>query len=131
MPVSRIAHFATAAAQCFGTRLHRHVFRDDPVPRLPPKTGIPYTHVGRERRELRPAGLQRLKDKVNPPMDFPVWADVESDSEDALSILSLPLVFLNALETRASRRDLLPGPALDDHSPLNYLEVSRRSRNER
>lgn len=104
--------FAEFCARTFGPKLFRHVYRSDLVPHLPPKSGIPYAHTG---KELRSDGL------LSP------WEGDHEPSRRASLPASVFDVLLNAVELRFIPRPLLLGFSIDDHLPVGYLDVSRYS----
>jgi hypothetical protein len=106
--------FAAFCQERFGDRLFRHVFHNDVVPQVPPRSNLAYAHAG---REYRSGGL-------NEP-----WVQSSRISERAPLALALAFVAANAVEARISPRDVLPGPSIDDHMPPSYVEVSRYSLN--
>jgi hypothetical protein len=94
----------------FQARLHRHVYRQDLVPHLPPRSPYGYTHTSAERRaSSRDRG----------------WQLQQEPSQRVGLIRAVSEVVVNALELRTTSRDRLPGPCLDEHMPVHYLEVSR------
>jgi hypothetical protein len=104
--------FAELCERAFGPRLYRHVFRADVVPHLPPKSGIPYAHTGKERRS----------DGVLSP-----WkGDYEASRRASLPAAVFD-VLLNAVELRFLPKALLLGYSIDDHMPVSYMDVSRYS----
>jgi Lipase (class 3) len=104
--------FADACGHAFGPKLFRHVFRADVVPHLPPKSGIPYAHTGREWRS----------DSV-----LSAWTGDHEASKRAPLPAAVFDVLLNAVELRFVPRALLLGYSIDDHMPVGYVDVSRYS----
>lgn len=104
--------FATACEQDFQGRLHRHVFQDDFVPHLPPWSALRYAHTGGELRATKNDTRWRYTDEASGRAFL---------SAGAISVL------LNAVESRVSPLDFVPGYSIDDHMPLNYLETCRRA----
>lgn len=108
-------HFASACDAKFGKRLHRHVYHNDAVPQVPPRSKFEYEHVG---LEYRSSSITES------------WEPSEDHSKRSSLSWALLLVALNAIESRVSPVDRLQGPSIDDHMPPSYVEVSRYSLNE-
>lgn len=96
----------------FRERLHRHVYRHDVIPHLPPKSPFGYTHDSIERRA---SSLERG------------WELSQAASQRVGLVRAVSEVLVNAIELRTTARDRFPGLSLDEHMPANYLEVSRRA----
>jgi Lipase (class 3) len=102
--------FADLCENAFGEKLFRHVYHADVVPHLPPRSGIEYVHAGEERRS----------ENLAKP-----WNDPCVASTRARLALALAEVLVNALEARLTSKDVFPGFAIDDHAPMNYVQVCR------
>ncbi|HEX6242282.1 MAG TPA: lipase family protein [Polyangiales bacterium] len=98
------------ACDGFRERLHRHVYRHDVIPHLPPRSPFGYAHANGERRA---STLDRG------------W-ELQPESARRVSLLrAVSEVVVNAIEVRTTTRDRIPGLSLDEHMPANYVEVSR------
>jgi hypothetical protein len=104
--------FANACERAFGPRLHRHVFRADVVPHLPPRSGIPYAHTGKEWRS---------------ESTMSAWDGNHEPSRRASLPAAVFDVLLNAVELRFIPKAHLLGYSIDDHMPSGYVDVSRYS----
>lgn len=104
--------FARACEQDFQGRLYRHVFQDDFVPHLPPRSALKYAHTDGE--------LRASKNDVR-------WKHHDEASGRAPLTTGAIAVLLNAVETRISPVDFIPGYSMDDHMPLHYIELCRRA----
>jgi hypothetical protein len=123
-PMVGDAAFADLCERRFGSRLFRHVFRNDVVPRLPPRflrDQIEYLHAGHDYR--------------SPGLEGP-WVSTKYRSSRANGFVFGLAVLFNALKDRGAfsffmRRRKVADPgmtvSIDDHSPANYLEASRAS----
>jgi len=103
--------FAKACEDDFQGRLHRHVFQDDFVPHLPPRSALKYAHSGGELRASR---------------NDVCWRHTDEASGRAFLTVGAISVLLNAVESRISPVDFVPGYSIDDHMPLQYVEACRR-----
>ncbi len=96
----------------FGDVFHRHVYRKDVVPHLPPRSTGPYEHFGRERHSASP----------HEPY-------AESFEKSKLVSFVLPAVSITAASFVSRRlRHLadLPFPfSIDDHLPSRYIDAGR------
>ncbi len=102
--------FAESCERSFGAKLFRHVYRTDVVPHLPPRSGIPYAHTGKEWRS----------ESV-----LAAWQGGHEASKRAALPAAVFDVMLNAVELRFIPRTLLLGYSIDDHMPAGYVDVSR------
>lgn len=94
----------------FGDRLFRHVYRNDIIPRMPPRIAGNFWHFGREYVDMRGVWVRNQK---------------------PLRVAYMTLLG-NVIGTMALIKDMLPISqwiplqiAWGDHSPLNYLRVSK------
>ncbi len=106
--------FAKFCLSTFGSKLHRHVYHEDVVPQVPPRSNLAYAHIGKEWRSNALNKAWTLSDKA---------------SERVPLGRALALVAVNAIEARVSAHDSFRGPSIDDHMPPSYVEVSRYSVN--
>jgi hypothetical protein len=104
--------FADSCELAFGPKLFRHVFRSDVVPHLPPKSGIPYAHTG---KEWRSEGVTEA------------WQGDHEPSKRASLPSAVLEILLNAVELRFVPKANLLGYSIDDHMPASYMDVSRYS----
>lgn len=107
--------FKSTFAPMFGESLFRHVYADDPVPHLPPKSTGTFTHFGNEYRASKGTPWQLSKQNTTQAWNAPCAA------------LRACLGWL---------QDQFPGPPLSwlpgaysciDHVPLAYLRASLKS----
>jgi hypothetical protein len=116
-PMVGTAEFAVNCDVLFRGRYFRHVYNDDLVPRVPPKTVHNFTHFGQRR--------------YSPSADAP-WSDQTREDQAPTLLETLGSAAMSFLIRRVSVpsvvEHLLPLPySLDDHSPTNYIQVSRSS----
>jgi hypothetical protein len=104
--------FARACEDELGGKLHRHVFQDDFIPHLPPRSALKYAHSGGE--------LRASRNDVR-------WRHTDEASSRAFLTAGAISVLLNAVESRISPVDFIPGYSIDDHMPLQYVEACRRT----
>jgi hypothetical protein len=102
--------FAEGCQKAFGPILFRHVYRNDLVPHLPPKSELDYQHTGTERQA---AALNKA------------WKDGGLPSDRVSVAAALVEVAINAVEARLTPSKALHGLSIDDHMPSNYVDVSR------
>jgi hypothetical protein len=103
--------FATSCEDEFQGRLHRHVFQDDIIPHLPPRSALKYAHSGGE--------LRASRNDVR-------WRHTDDASGRAFLTVGAISVLLNAVESRISPIDFVPGYSIDDHMPIQYVEACRK-----
>jgi hypothetical protein len=104
--------FANVCEEDFRGRFYRHVFENDVMPHLPPRSGLKYAHAGGEYR--------MSKNDVR-------WRYTDEASARASLTAGATSVLLNAVESRISPIDFVPGYSIDDHLPIQYLEACRRA----
>ena len=109
---------AAFGAQCergFGAKLHRHVYRSDVVPALPPWSVGDYTHVGSERLAVR--AHEQWVASPRPRM------------RRAVSIAATVLLIAGGFFTRRLRflERFALAYSLDDHVPERYIETCKAS----
>lgn len=104
--------FTTLCNEEFGKQSFRHVYRDDVVPHLPPKSGLSYMHFGSERRSYNLVEA---------------WRAVSHASRRASLAQAFIEVIASAIELRFVANRRLGGYSIDEHMPENYLQVSRHS----
>jgi hypothetical protein len=109
-PMVGDAGFASYVSERFGDRLHRHVYGDDVVPHLPPKSAFDYVHVGQELRASDPNEG---------------WVPSRDVAERANAAAALISSAVAAFEARVSPNTRIGRYSIDDHMPSNYVDVSR------
>jgi len=109
-PMVGDAGFASYVAERFGDRLYRHVYADDVVPHLPPKSAFDYVHVG---QELHAGGPNEG------------WVPSRDVAERANAAAALISSSVTAFEARVSPNIRIGKYSIDDHMPSNYVDVSR------
>lgn len=109
-PMVGDAEFCQAVKNRFGERLFRHVYHDDVVPHLPPKSDFDYEHVGKEWTAEHPTKR---------------WAPSASTAERANALYAVISSAATAFEARVFPSTRIGKYSIDDHMPLNYVEVSR------
>lgn len=116
-PMVGTKEFATNCEKMFHGRYFRHVFNQDLVPRVPPRTVHHFTHFGQRR--------------FSASTDQP-WTDVTRDDQaptllETLGSAAASFVVRRVSVPRQIAR-IIPLPySLDDHMPTNYIQVSRSS----
>jgi hypothetical protein len=109
-PMVGDAAFAAHVERAFGDRLFRHVFRDDVVPHLPPRSDFDYEHAGKELRAKEPNE---------------VWLPSPEDAERANAAAAVISAAATAFEARVFPNTRIGKYSIDDHMPGNYVDVSR------
>lgn len=103
--------FSKLCEQTFGNKIFRHVYKNDWVPHLPPKSTGKFMHFGAEYGNCNNG-----------------WNEKESLSKQASTMsLSLPIATLAyAAKQFVSFRRVPFIYSLFDHLPQNYVDVSKR-----
>jgi hypothetical protein len=109
-PMVGDAAFSAQVGEAFGDRLFRHVYRDDVVPHLPPRSDFEYQHAGNE---------LRAKD----PND--AWTTSREGSERANAASAVISAAATAFEERMFPNTRIGKYSIDDHMPGNYVDASR------
>jgi hypothetical protein len=116
-PMVGTVEFARNCEKQFRGRYFRHVFNDDLVPQLPPRTVHRFTHFGQRR--------------YSPSTDKP-WLDVTRKDQAPTLLETLGSAAMSFVVRRVSVPQtierVIPLPySIDDHLPTNYIQVSRSS----
>jgi hypothetical protein len=108
--------FAREFQKLFGGLLFRHVYHHDVVPHLPPRSTGKFGHFGfgEERYSESTQGQWRAG---GPP----------HSNQAALLVAAALSTVADFVTHRVSRLGWPLPYSLDDHSPLRYIETSRRS----
>jgi hypothetical protein len=107
--------FAESSNLRFGHLLHRHVFHQDAVPSLPPKTVEAFAHFG----QLRVAESTDESWRT---------ADAHLPAQATSATLTSASCAASFVSRRLRWFKKLPLPySLDDHSPTGYIDLSRRA----
>jgi hypothetical protein len=115
-PMVGDAEFVANCKKRFQNRLFRHVYGDDLVARMPPKTIHNFKHFGQRRYSAAP--------------DQPWEASKPSARDESPSLVdTLGTAAMSFVVRRLSLPrivDLVPLPySIDDHMPTNYIHASR------
>jgi hypothetical protein len=111
-------NFVQQYQRTLGAMLFRHTYKLDAVPRLPPASSGTFGHLGEERICVSVDAGWELNDALLPQARF--IAVTFASVVGSFVLRRIPM--LTALE-----RWLFKYSLLDDHSPSNYIEVSRAS----
>jgi hypothetical protein len=116
-PMVGDAEFASHCLQQFKGRLFRHVFNDDLVPRLPPRTIHDFVHFGERRFSRDPGDPWNVKGNST--------REAAPSLTETLGSAFVSFVFRRVSVPKVVDR-ILPLPySIDDHMPTNYIQVSR------
>jgi hypothetical protein len=115
-PMVGDAEFVANCKQQFRDKLFRHVFNDDLVPRMPPRTIHDFEHFGQ----------RRYSASVGEPWESTRGASADEAPSLLETIGSAAMSFIIRRITFPRVIRALPLPySLDDHMPTNYIQVSR------
>lgn len=106
--------FADHYDPLFGQKLFRHVYRSDVVCALPPSILKGYVHFG---QEIYARSEDSVWDQRNPPRA----------RQAELLFASITVAIAAAMRRLGLLPRVVPRYSLDDHSPANYVVVSRQT----
>jgi hypothetical protein len=119
-PMVGDAEFVTNCRKQFRDRLFRHVFNDDLVPRMPPRTVHNFQHFG-ERRYSRSTGEPWGSTRAGTRADqAPTLLETLGSAVTSFVFRRVSVPGVSIIER------ILPLPySIDDHMATNYIQVSR------